>query len=144
MRHKDRHIGKAAGVARAWAAICAVAAAGAAAAQQDDAKAERLVLPSGLTATLQEVRREEDGVLRFRFLAPEFRKDVALDTIAADLEHLCNAHALPNAPEAAGGDVLIIVSLGDKPSEFGVADPGVTQVFEAYRVQDGRCIWEVF
>jgi hypothetical protein len=38
----------------------------------------------------------------------------------------------------------VIVSLADRESEFGIYDEAVTQVFEAYRVEGGRCIWEMF
>ena len=110
---------------------------------QGEAKEERLVLPSGLEAELQEVLVEGD-LRRYRFVAPAFRREMALDVIAADLEHLCQTVALPDAGQAGAEDARFILSLADKPSEFGVSDPGVVQVFEAYRVEDGLCIWEVF
>lgn len=127
--------------------ICAAAVAIAAGARQGGAEEERLVLPSGLEAGLQEVLQEEGGgapVLRFRFVAPGLDRAAGLEVVSADLEHLCNAYALPNAPDAEATGATIIVSVGDGPSEFGVADPDVVQVFEAYRVENGLCIWEVF
>lgn len=136
-----RAAGPAGRVTPAAALIAAVACAGGTALAQDGATEKRMDLPSGLEAHLQEVLRH-DGVWRFRFVAPGFTRDAGLETIAADLEHLCNAHALPNAPGAAGA--RIIVSLADRPSEFGVLDPETTQVFEAYRVENGTCIWEAF
>jgi len=126
---------------------CMAAVAIAAGARQGGAQEERLVLPSGLEAGLQEVLREERGgapVLRFRFVAPGLDKGAGLAAVSADLEYLCNAHALPNVPDAEAAGATIIVSVGDKPSEFGVPDPDVVQVFEAYRVENGLCIWEVF
>ena len=129
--------------------VCVAAVAIAAGARQGGAQEERLVLPSGLEAGLQEVLRQEgagDGgpVLRFRYVAPGLDKGAGLAVVSADLEHLCNAHALANAPDAEAEGATIIVSIGDKPSEFGVPDPDVVQVFEAYTVENGTCIWEVF
>ena len=60
----------------------------------------------------------------------------------ADLEHLCNAYALPKIADNTGPKPnQIIISLADKPSKFGQFDADVTQVFEAYRVESGACIW---
>ena len=110
---------------------------------QDDAQKERLILPSGLEAELLEVLQEGD-LRRFRFVAPAFTRAMTLEAISVDLEHLCEKIALPALAEPATPDLRIIMSLADIPSEFGVPDPDVAQVFEAYRVQDGLCIWEVF
>ncbi|MEM6589786.1 MAG: DUF6497 family protein [Pseudomonadota bacterium] len=105
------------------------------------AAADVVEMPSGLTGFLQEVVEEEGGDLfRFRFVAEAFAKDVGLEIVAADLEHLCSKFAVSEVPEGA----RIVVSLADQPSEFGVANPGVTQVFEAFRAENGRCIWEEF
>lgn len=135
------------GVVRVTALICAAAVSTAAAVQQGEAMEERLVLPSGLEAALQEVLRQEDGgapVWRFRFVAPGLDRSAGLDVVSADLEFLCNGVALKQAPEAGAQGATIIISVGSKASEFGVPDPDVVQVFEAYRVENGTCIWEVF
>lgn len=128
--------------------VCVAAIAIAAGARQGGAQEERLVLPSGLEAGLQEVLRQEGGeggpVLRFRYVAAGLVRGADLTVVSADLEHLCNAHALPNAPDAEAEGATIIVSLGSAATEFGVPDPDVVQVFEAYRVENGTCIWEVF
>ena len=71
-------------------------------------------------------------------------KGAGLAVVSAALEPLCKAQALANAPNAEAEGATIIVSIGDKPSEFGVPDPDVVQVFEAYTVENGTCIWEVF
>ncbi|MEM7598884.1 MAG: DUF6497 family protein [Pseudomonadota bacterium] len=105
------------------------------------AAAERVEMPSGLTGYLHEVIADESaGLYRFRFVAPAFSVAAALEVVAADLDHLCAEIALPEVPE--GGQ--IIVSLADQATEFGVANPDVTQVFEAYRAENGRCMWEEF
>lgn len=129
--------------AKAGSVVMAVAWPGAAAAQ-GGAKEERLALPSGLTATLQEVIWQDGPVARFRYAAPGFDGDSSLETVQADLAHLCNAHAAPRVLAEAAGDARIVVSLADGPSEFGVFDPDVTQVFEAYTLENGACIWEPF
>lgn len=127
---------------------CVAAVAIAAGAQQGGAQEERLVLPSGLEARLQEVLQQDGGdgrpVLRFRFVAPGFDAQAGLDAVSADLAHLCNSYALPNAPEVDLTEATIIVSMGSRPTQFGVPDPEARQVFEAYRVENGTCIWEVF
>ncbi len=38
----------------------------------------------------------------------------------------------------------IFISISDRPVEFGTKDPDAAQVFEAYRPEDGTCIWEGF
>ncbi|RMD93870.1 MAG: hypothetical protein D6811_04100 [Alphaproteobacteria bacterium] len=83
-------------------------------------------------------------VWRFRFLAPGISRAggvVDFDTAAADMEYLCQRFALPLLPagETTG---LIIISLADRPVEFGQPAPEATQFFEAFSVRDGRCIWE--
>ena len=127
----------------ALAVLCALSAPGAQAAE-NAATAERLVLPSGLGAYLQEVIGEDGPLLRFRFVAPELARAAPLAQVSTDLEYLCNSYAAPRAPETGAKGVRIIVSLGDVASESGVFDPAVTQVFEAYRLENGACIWEAF
>ena len=105
------------------------------------AVAESIEMPSGLSGYLHEVIMDESAeTFRFRFVAPEFSKAGELEIVAADLEHLCAEIALPEVSEGA----QIIISLADQPSEFGVAAPNVIQVFEAFRSESGRCIWEEF
>lgn len=115
------------------------------AAAQGEAKEERLVLPSGLAAYLHEVREEPGGerpLYRFRFVAPGFTGAAALETVTADLQYLCRTQAVPRVGGSEAAKVVI--SLADARSEFGQYDPGVTQVFEAYRIENGACIWEMF
>ena len=83
--------------------------------------------------------------LRFRFVAPQIAKGpdaIAYDLAAPDMEHLCAAVALPYMTEHALAGQVIVVSLADRVVEFGAADPDATQYFEAFRAQDGTCIWE--
>jgi hypothetical protein len=127
-------------MALALAGAAALTRPGAAPAQ-GEAEEERLALPSGQAARLQEVIRQADGVARFRYVAPGFDGAAPLEVVQADLAHLCAHHAAPRVAEEAA---RIVVSLADRPSAFGVFDPEVTQVFEAYRLENGACIWEPF
>lgn len=114
---------------------------------QGETKEERLVLPSGLIAYRYEMlsdRPAGDLLYRFRFVAPAFTGQEALTDLTEDLEYLCNSHALPIAADARQEPDRIVVSLADKPSEFGLFDPDVTQIFESFSVKDGTCIWEIF
>lgn len=108
---------------------------------------EPLVLPSGLEAQLQEMIWDRPGgglVYRFRFVAPEFTGVGDIDVVMADLEFLCNNFAVPRLASTGPQPGKIIVSLADQPSEFGIFDPDITQIFEAYSVKNGVCIWEMF
>ena len=106
-----------------------------------------LILPSGLNAEFQEMIRDVPGqglTYRFRFVASAFRADENMDALMADLEHLCTRYALPKISSTGPTPNQIVISLADKPSQFGQFDPQVTQVFEAYRVENDSCIWEMF
>lgn len=112
------------------------------------ADTQEIELPSGLVARLQEMLWDRPGgglVYRFRFVASEFSSnDQDFEVTRKDLEHLCNAFALPKVSNIGPEPSQIVISLANKESEFGVIDPDIMQVFEAYSVQDGSCIWEVF
>lgn len=108
---------------------------------------EGVILPSGLEAELQEMLWDRPGqglVYRFRFVAPAFEQTENMEQVMGDLEYLCTHYALPKLANTGPMPNQVIVSLADKPSEFGEFDPDVTQVFEAYAVKDGTCIWEMF
>ena len=112
-----------------------------------EGSAKDIMLPSGLKAGLQEMLWDRPGhglVYRFRFVAPEFTGDEAFETIRDDMEFLCNSYALPKLSDVGPQPSQVIISLADQPSVFGEFDPDVVQVFEAYAVEDGNCIWEVF
>lgn len=110
---------------------------------------EAVRLPSGIEVYLQEMLWDRPGeglAYRFRFVSPEFSNEGAeLENVQADLDYLCQSFALPRVSNDVGPiPSQIIVSLADKPSEFGVFDESVAQVFEAYRVENDSCIWEAF
>ncbi len=110
--------------------------------------AAALDVPSGQTVTLQEVLVDTVGSetwIRFRFVVPQIGDENAgadYDTHAADMDHLCAELALPYLREYALTGDVIVISMADQVSEFGVADPEITQYFEAYRPVDNTCMWE--
>ena len=121
--------------------------ASAAAAQQDEAKEERLVLPSGLEAVLQEMIWNERGnglAYRFRFVAPGLTGQEDFEETMTDLEYLCNSYAVPRLSNIGPQPNQIVISIANRESEFGILDPELIQVFEAYRLDQGGCIWEMF
>lgn len=110
-----------------------------------------LALPSGQSVTLVETIWDEAGpaglVTRFRFLAPEInpvRGSVSFEVAAEDIAWLCQDFALKQVVGAGELPLQIVVSLEDRPVPFGEADPEATQFFEAFRIENGSCIWEVF
>ena len=106
-----------------------------------------LDLPSGLKATLQEMLWDRPGgglVFRFRFVADAFDPDVGAGLIAQDLEFLCNSFAVPRLASTGPQPSQIVISLADKPSQFGIYDSEVKQVFETYSIEGETCIWEIF
>lgn len=107
-----------------------------------------LEVPSGQPVELYEVLIDEVGAdtwLRFRFLAPEIaRNGGSVDFAQAepDLEHLCQAVALPYLAEYDLAPEFVSVTLLDRPVEFGRSDPDATQFIDVFRIASGTCIWE--
>ncbi|MGJ5619734.1 DUF6497 family protein [Sulfitobacter sp. MF3-043] len=105
-------------------------------------------VPSGQPVELQEVLVDEvDGQiwLRFRFVAPEIARDggsIDNEAAAPDMIHLCTSVALPYITQYDLDGQIIVVSLADRVTEFGVPDPDATQFFEAFRAEGDTCIWE--
>lgn len=121
--------------------------ASAAVAQQDEAKEERLILPSGLETYLHETLWDERSTglaYRFRFVAPDLTGQEDFETKMTDLEYLCNSYAVPRMANIGPQPTQIVISIANQESEFGVTDPNVIQIFEAYSLDQGGCIWEMF
>ena len=81
------------------------------------------------------------------FLAPEINLETgSVDFLAAadDIAWLCQNFALSHVTDEGPMPSQIIISLEDRPVPFGEADPDAVQYFEAFRVENGACIWEVF
>ncbi|MCE0506757.1 DUF6497 family protein [Roseivivax sp. GX 12232] len=117
-------------------------------AQEGDGEAE-VALPSGASAALQEILVEErdsgQRLMRMRYVDPAITARAEdLEQLSADMDYLCQEVALPGFPAGTARPDRLVISIGSEPSVFGVAHPGITQVFEAYRIEDDRCIWEAF
>ena len=133
-----------------WAMCAVVLAAGSAMATAAD-RPPVPPLPSGIAAELQELVLDvkPDGQFdyaRFRFVAPGIAGADAPDfeTRAKDMDFLCQSYAWPYLSDKPQIFDRIVISLSDRATEFGVADPDATQFFEVYRIEDGACIWEEF
>lgn len=110
-----------------------------------------VTLPSGQVVTLIDVVWNAPGpeglAARFRFLAPAIAREggtVGFEDASADMAWLCENFALSRIATLGPAPAQIIISLSDRPVPFGEADPEATQFFEAYRLENGACIWEVF
>lgn len=110
-----------------------------------------ITVPSGQAVTLQEtiwnVPGPEGLVTRFRFIAPGIAREggtVDFETASADMLHLCQSFALERVTTAGALPSQIIISFSDQVVPFGEAAPDATQYFEAYRIENGSCIWEAF
>lgn len=106
-------------------------------------------VPSGLAVTFLDVVLNAPGpeglAARFRFVAPQIKGGaVEFEVASADMAHLCQNFALQRVAKFGPVPSQIIISLSDSAVPFGEAAPDVTQFFEAYRIEDERCIWEAF
>ncbi len=105
-------------------------------------------LPSGMEAELLEgfVEVQPDGErwARFRYIMPALSGGAGYDSVQQDFAVLCDAAALPMLDAAAEEVSLVVVSLMDKPLEFGQSDPETIQFFEVFTIRDDRCIWEEY
>ncbi|WP_342726789.1 DUF6497 family protein [Ruegeria marina] len=115
------------------------------------ARAQALLpVPSGQPVELADVLLDDNpGELwvRFRFLAPKIggqAGQIGYDVAAIDMAHLCEILAVPYVETRGITPARVVISMSDRPVDFGTAQPGATQYFEAYRLQDSRCIWEEF
>ena len=107
----------------------------------------RLDVPSGQEVRLHEILLDNTpGALwaRFRFVAPEIGAAVGHEASAADMDHLCAEVALPYLSEHDVAAARVVISLSERSVPFGRSAPDVTQYFETYRPENGRCIWEGF
>lgn len=108
-------------------------------------------VPSGQTVTWVDTISDAAGpsglTLRFRFLAPAIARaggTVTPETAQEDMLALCRTFALPRVPNLGPQPQQIVISLSDRPVEFGIPDEEATQFFEAYGIADGDCILEIF
>jgi len=108
-------------------------------------------LPSGQQVRLMEALWDAqpggETWLRLRYLAPAIAAgpgEVGFEAAADDMLFLCRRDGLGMLRESRRAVALIVVSLSDRELEFGASNPGAMQYFEAFRPQEGDCIWEEF
>jgi hypothetical protein len=116
------------------------------------AGAERLVLPSGNTAqVLDQIWDEEMDTIRLRYIVPKLAEPPALyladgERVFDDMQWLCEQtlsdHAGAGQDLAAEGWRGAIVTLLDRPLDFGMRDPNVVQVFESFVFGMDGCDWD--
>lgn len=109
---------------------------------------EPLSVPSGQPVMFHEMLWDRPGaglVYRFRFVAPEIGQEGrAYEDVEVDMQHLCEAYAIPRIADTGPQPSQIVISLAQTETEFGIANPDVVQFFEAYRIEDETCILELF
>lgn len=125
-----------------------LAALSALAACQDDAPAKGAVpVPSGRDVLPLDVITNAPGTAgaaaRFRFMVPDLAAD-DLEASAADMQALCDSHALPFTVGMVPAPQQIIITLMAVEVPFGEPAPDVVQFFETYGIEDGLCVVEPF
>ena len=109
-----------------------------------------ITAPSGLVLHLQDVVWNAPGpdglTLRFRFVATALADadEEAITTASDDMFWLCQTYALPRIPNTGPQPAQIVISVADRELPFGEAAPDALQLFEAYSLTDGECVWSVF
>jgi hypothetical protein len=110
-----------------------------------------IVVPSGQPITFVEVVRDAQGpeglTYRFRFLAPQIAREggqVTAEQALEDMAQICDSFALPRVTSALPEVQQIVISLSNRPIEFGQTDPEATQYFEAFSPGGDACIWNGF
>jgi len=110
-----------------------------------------IALPSGREVAFHDVIWGESGpaglTLRFRFLEPGLAQaldEMDYDDLEADMAYLCETYALARIASTGPQPSQVVISISNRPVEFGEADPEAVQVFEAYTPEADGCIWEGF
>ncbi|HQY43470.1 MAG TPA: DUF6497 family protein [Paracoccaceae bacterium] len=112
---------------------------------------EKIEVPSGQDITFVDMVHDAPGpdglTYRFRFLAPDIARadgTVTVDMAFDDMQALCEDYALPRVAGTGPAPGQIIISLSDRPVDFGIPNPEATQFFEAFSPEGTTCIWEGF
>lgn len=129
--------------------VCLAAAQAPAQAELAPIVPEEITVPSGQPVAFFESLMDRPGpglTARFRFLAPElaqWRNALSYEELEADMAYLCDTYALPRI-DVVPAPSMVVISMSEAPTEFGVPAPDVLQVFEAYRPTETGCAWEAF
>ncbi|KIN71624.1 DUF6497 family protein [Sulfitobacter guttiformis] len=107
-------------------------------------------VPSGQQLTLHEVlvdQQDQVHYLRFRYIAPQIAAgagQVGFDTSGDDMLHLCETFVLPYMVEYELSADKVVITFMDRITEFGVPDRDAVQYFEAFKTENGICMWDEF
>ncbi|MCK0169756.1 DUF6497 family protein [Aliiroseovarius sp. S1123] len=123
-----------------------------AAAQEDWFDGVPLQVPSGQPVTLLEVNQQDGNhggsAIHVRFLAPEISRNtgrIGFSQAEEDMAVICQDYVLPHLSRITQTEPeQIVIVLADRWVEFGVSDMDATQFFEAFRPEDGVCVWDGF
>lgn len=112
---------------------------------------EIIAVPSGQVVTyldmISSAPDSGEAVVRFRFVAPAIARDggaVSAEEAQQDMEFLCRSFVLPRLSKEKAAPEQVIISFADRELPFGEPSPDATQFFEAYRIENGACVWEAF
>ncbi|MCV2866494.1 DUF6497 family protein [Albidovulum sediminicola] len=109
---------------------------------------EAILLPSGMSVsyldTIHAAPGPEGLTIRFRFVSAALADRPAGDDTLADMTWLCETFALPRIASTGPRPEQVIITLADRPVEFGSSDPEAIQYFEAFRPEGQTCTWEAF
>lgn len=115
------------------------------------AEGAEVALPSGRAVVFHDVIWGEPGpsglAVRFRFLEADLAQvleTIPYDEIEADMAFLCETYALDRIANTGPQPHTVMISISDRPVEFGEPAPDVTQIFEAYSPDGDSCYWEGF
>lgn len=115
------------------------------------AEAGPIALPSGREVAFYDVVWGQPGpaglAVRFRFLEADLGAvldAIPYDQLEADMQYLCETYALERIANTGPQPATVMISISDRPVEFGSPDRQAVQVFEAYRPDGGSCVWEGF
>lgn len=114
---------------------------------EDAPVGQEIAVPSGREVRLIDVVTNAPGpegaTARFRFLMPGLTA-AGIATSADDMQALCDNYAVQRIDGMVPEPQQIIISVAAAETAFGEAAPDVVQFFEAYRIENGACIWAAF
>jgi Family of unknown function (DUF6497) len=115
--------------------------------QEDPPREGAVPVPSGREVMPLDVITNAPGTggaaARFRFVVPDLGAD-DLEASAADMQALCDGHALPMTVGMVPAPQQIIITLMASEVPFGEPSPDVVQFFETYGIEAGACVVEPF
>jgi hypothetical protein len=118
-----------------------------AACQEDPPREGAVPVPSGRDVFALDVITNAPGTAgaaaRFRFVVPGLAED-DLAASAADMQALCDSHALPLTVGMVPAPQQIIITFMATEVPFGEPAPDVVQFFETYGIEAGACMVEPF